>query len=97
MTEFVTQVVRQGETYRVSILPISRGGTSPYVAASWAEEDGKVFESHDPHDCEALIGRLSDRFWSTLASHNQPAAAYTAKSQTPEKLQPLRAQNGRKR
>ncbi len=67
MTEFIAQVVRQGERYRVALIPVSYRGGSPIVAASWAERDFGIFEAISQGEAEAFIGQMSEQYWSLPA------------------------------
>lgn len=64
MTDYIAQVVKQGPRFRVALIPVSYRGSSPIVAASWAERDSGIFEVDTHPEADAFIGQMSDKTWS---------------------------------
>ena len=75
MTEYIAQVVNRGPRYRVALVPVSRGGASPVVAAAWAEQDGQVFEADSRPEAEAFIGQMPARTWGAASPCHEPMQA----------------------
>lgn len=64
MTEYFTVIVHRAGKFRVAIVPVRAAGA--FSGASWAEQDGRIFEADTDEAARSYVGQLSDRHWSGI-------------------------------